>query len=1100
MATDVTQNLNLRHLALNPNFNVWVSASAGTGKTKILTDRLLMLLLTGVEPHKVLCLTFTKAAAAEMKERLLQHTLEWATCSEERLNESLSHFLGFFPSYEQQAKARSLFMDLIDIGPGVRITTIHSFCQFLLTQFPMEAGITPAFKILAEHESQELLKQAVEEVLAFSSTSSILKQSIVLLTEHLHVSTFKEIIESLIERPERLQEVLSGDLKTAHHNLEEIFGCNHTDTAESYLKDFFHAQKERLEELKHIGVCLMKGGKKDIARGEAIHVWSSLKDLPKLKEFESYASHFLTLEGEIRKNLASAEICNTFPHVLNSLFHEAHLLHEVTQRQKSLFSMKMTGAFYVLGSSILESYERLKNAKHVLDYNDLIQKARGLLTDAELSAWVLYKLDGGLDHILVDEAQDTNDAQWAIIEALTEEFYSGESARSESRTLFVVGDPKQSIYSFQGTSPAIFEKKSIFYQQRIQAVQKNFHALSLEKSFRSTSTILEAVNAVCSYEGVNGSINVMGEDAKHVSYHEKKGGTVELWPLLELENKETNGREQLSACIAKKIKTWLDQKIYLEVQERFIEASDVLILLRERSSLMTYLISSLKAQGIPVAGPDRLSLLNEIAIQDLIALGECLLLPEDDLNLACVLKSPLVGLNEEDLFILAYNRQGETLWARLQKNLQYQSQYAFLAELRNKLDYVGPFALYADLLARLEGRKKFHARLGEECIDALEEFLTLCLEYENTHCVSLQGFLTWIKATDIEVKRDFSKANRGVRVMTVHGAKGLQAPMVILADTTTKPVWRDKFLWQEKPNPLLLWAASHEELPYQLQKIKERVQAEQQAEYWRLLYVAMTRAEEHLYIAGVKSRIAAKGSWYDLLSKVLEPISQKAEFEDGLIKGQGLRLYKSPKIEHKLDFKPSFLKAQSLPFPDYLQRSPVKEELPEATISSTIVDTIVSQDYIGETLQGRILRKLLKNLPRCSPVAYKKESQRIFTTYFSFVSSHLIEKYYNIVINILDHPDLRFLFTSTTYADVSFAGYYKGKQVKGRIDRVAVQDQVVYVVAYKTDATVPPFMNEVSSEDKKEMDAYKGAIQNVFPDKNIKTFLLWAETQQLVEV
>lgn len=1092
------QEDNPRQLALNPDFNVWVSASAGTGKTKILTDRLLTLLLTGVDPQKILCLTFTKAAAAEMRERLLHQTLEWAICSEEKLKESLNQFLEILPSQEQQAKARSLFMTLINDTPGIRITTIHSFCQSLLTQFPIEAGISPAFKILAEHESQDLLKQALEEVLAFSSTSSELKQAITLLTENLHVATFQEIIESLVERPERLQKILNEGLEVARQKLEQMFGCRHTESSEDYLRQYQDAQEERLEDLQSIRIALGQGGKTDIARGDAIHGWITLKSLPTIKNFEAYAGHFLTLEGEIRKNLASTAICQKFPYILDLLSKEAHMIQEIFQRQKSLLNMKMTSALYSLGSAILEYYERLKKTKHALDYNDLIQKAKALLTDAELSSWVLYKLDGGIDHILIDEAQDTNEAQWDIIQALTEEFYVGESARSASRTLFAVGDPKQSIYSFQGTSPAIFERKRSFYQQKIQEAQKNFYTLSLEKSYRSTSVILEVVNAVCSDEEVKTALNKRGEVVRHISHHEHKGGKVELWPLLESEDKETSGREQLSVCLAKKIKELLEQKTFLEVRGRIIEASDILILLRERSSLMSSLIFSLKKEGVPVAGPDRLSLLNEIAIQDLIALGDFLLLPEDDLTLACVLKSPLIGLKEEELFELAYHRQEETLWKRLQKNLKYQNHYLFLSELRNKVDYVGPFSLYSDLLNRLGGRKKFQARLGEECRDAIEEFLTLCLEYENTHCASLQEFLTWIKATDIEVKRDFSKANSGVRVMTVHGAKGLQAPVVILADTTTKPVWREKFLWQEKPQPLLLWASSHEELPDELKKIKETLQVEQQAEYWRLLYVAMTRAEEHLYIAGVKMRTATKGTWYEVLSKALEPISQQVEFNEEFIRGSGLQLWRKAQVEQETAGKPAIVDNYS--FPAYLQSPLAQEETLEPLISSTIEESLWGQVRKEKTLQEQILRKLLNHLSFYLPIEYEKEAQKIIKSFFPFVSSSLFEKCYKAAIHILTDPNLRFLFSGLTYIDVPFAGYYKNKPITGQIDRVTLQGADVYVVTYKIGALGLQSVDAILPEDKQEMEIYQKVTQDIFPDKVIKPYFLWTETGQLKEI
>lgn len=1077
--------------------NVWVSASAGTGKTKILTDRILMLLLAGEEPQKILCLTFTKAAAAEMKERLLQYTLEWATCSEASLNEKLTDFLGAIPSQDQKEKARSIFVSLIDVTPGVRITTIHSFCQSLLAQFPVEAGITPFFRILAEHESQELLKNAVEEALTFSATFSSLKESITLLTERCHVSTFTEIIEDLIGRPERLQKILRKRDEAAYYGLEEIFGCLQSEKTEDYIKLFYEVQKERTLDIRNASDCLMEGGKADIARGKAIQAWIYLKEVPTLENFNSYASHFLTLEGDIRKNLVSKSVSQTYPSILECLIKEAQFLWEVVQKQKSLSNMKMTKALYDLGAAILENYERQKIAQHSLDYNDLIHKTKFLLTHPELAAWVLYKLDGGINHILVDEAQDTNDTQWEIIHALTEEFYAGESARSVSRTLFAVGDPKQSIYSFQGTSPTIFKKKNIFYQHRIQEAQKNFCTLSLEKSFRSTPVILEVVNAVCSFEEIKTSINAIDEEILHVSHYEKKGGTVELWPLIEVYNKEINGREQLSMCLAQKIKTWLDQKLYLEMQGRPVEASDVLILLRERGSLMASLISALKAQGIPVAGPDRLTLLNEIVIQDLIALGEFLLLPEDDLNLACVLKSPLIALTEEDLFNLAYNRQGETLWARLQQFPQYQMHLDFLLDLRNKVDYVGPFALYADLLNRLEGRKKFHARLGDECLDAIEEFLTLCLEYEKTQCASMQGFLSWLKTVDIQVKRDFSKANGGVRVMTVHGAKGLQAPIVILAETTTKPTWRDKFLWQEEPDTLLLWASSHDELPHHLKKIKETLQAEQLDEYWRLLYVAMTRAEEHLYIAGVKSRTAATDSWYDVLSKVLEPISQKIEFKEDFLKGQGLKLYKPCQTERDLSLNKSSASInQKYSLPEYLQRPPVQEELSENLMIHLIEENLFKTEYTDEELQRVILRKLLKHLPLGLLQSYDNEAQKIFKQFYSFVPRNLFEQLYKIAKNVLNHQNLKYLFVSTAYAELPFAGYYQGKQVTGVIDRIVVLEQVVHVVVYKTGGMLP---GNLSSQDKKEMSIYQSIVQNLFPEKSIKMFFLWVEALDLVE-
>ena len=667
--------------AAAPAASVWVAASAGTGKTKVLTDRVLNLLLEGTEPGRILCLTFTKAAAAEMANRLNRRLGQWATMPEADLAAEIHELAGAAPDADRLDAARRLFARVLDTPGGLKIQTIHSFCQAVLARFPLEAGIAPHSQVAEERTAAELLEAARNLLLhrARAGGDAALAAALATVTRHVAQSEFGALMQALIAERGRLRRLLAaqGGVEGVVARMREVLdlpaGASEAALLEAACADAAFAA----DGLRAACAALDGGSDAERERAAAIRRW--LDDpAGRAAGLDAYREAFFAKSGEVRKKLVNKKTADLCPDAAPALLAEAERLAALQTQCNAVVVAEATGALLRLAAGLLEDYEALKRARGLLDYDDLILATRDLLRDRSAAAWVLYKLDGGIDHVLIDEAQDTNPDQWEVVAALAEEFFAGEGGREAARTVFAVGDGKQSIFSFQRADPARFEAMRAHFRERAAAAESGWDDVSLDVSFRSAPAVLAAVDAVFAGPAGDGVVPP-GLRLRHHPHRQGHAGLVELWPPVA--PAEDGGvsvweapcayaaspspQARLAEAIAEVIRGWLDRRETLPSRGRPIRPGDVMILVRRRTAFVEETVRALKLRGIPVAGVDRMRLTEQLAVEDLIALGRFLLLPEDDLTLAALLKSPLIGLDEDQLYALAVDRGRRSLWERL---------------------------------------------------------------------------------------------------------------------------------------------------------------------------------------------------------------------------------------------------------------------------------------------------------------------------------------------------------------------------------------------------------------------------------------------------
>lgn len=1031
----------IQNEASNPFVSAWVAASAGSGKTKVLTDRVLRLMLANGTPEKILCLTFTKVAAAEMLQRLNQILKNWATLDDSLLSKEIENLTQETPDAEILKKAKSLFAKVLEVPGGLKMMTIHSFCTSILHRFPLEADVPPCFKILEEISANRLLNKALTGIL-----------------EDTYFSKEIEFLASFISQ-ETLLTLLNNILKDKANlfSLHNKYGNK---------DDFINLWKVKLN---------IQG-----FQSESALIQSEFS----LDEWPSLVKKYIKADGQIQKKYLEDPQAQTVLIMLDKI--------------KSFKLVQINQALFHIVFAILEKYQKLKFKQNALDYDDLIDKTLLLLKTNHQAEWVLYKLDGGIDHILVDEAQDTNPKQWQIIEAITDDFFAGETKSEVLRTLFVVGDKKQSIYSFQGARPDEFEKRHQFFQNKIQASQNTFKTIPFNFSFRSTQPILEVVNHVLKYPQAAAGILPPNEEAIHLSKREKDAGMVEIWPLITSKKSEEispwqiptkriyteSPLTQLCKKIAKKIRIMLDTKEELKSKHRPIQAGDFLILLQKRGKMMNELVRALKEQDIPVAGVDRLELTKHIAVCDLLALVRFVLLPSDDLNLACLIKSPLIGLKEEDLYKICVGRKNESVWERMKK---YSPDKAnLLKEIMALADNVPPFEFFEYVLETREGRKKFIARLGNEVQEALDAFLDLTLQFEQEQSPNLQTFLNWMTQQEIIIKRDMDTTQSNfVRIMTVHGSKGLQGNIVFLPDTRgIKP--------QEKVNINLswvspdmpLWIKDKKTCPLYFSDYFLKLEQQNAYEKHRLLYVALTRASDRLYICGYDGKKnAQEDNWYDLILRALGKESLNEVFH-----------LESEQLNPPFSKESLKIKNDSETLPPWInQPAPVESTVAVLSPSKMVplkleISPLPVEKQKQALERGSLIHALLQYLPNIP----KKNWDKTLNAYLSD-EKELGQK----LKNLIEHSPIKELFGPNSMAEVPVIGRLNQQQISGQIDRLVIQENTVLIIDYKTNRYVP---KEVPEAYKMQLNIYKDLIKNIFPDKIVKSYLLWTENLTYTEV
>ncbi|MEE8188688.1 MAG: double-strand break repair helicase AddA [Kiloniellales bacterium] len=1149
--------------AADPTSSVWVAASAGTGKTKVLTDRVLSLMLHGTAPARILCLTFTKAAAAEMSNRLAQRLAFWATMEDEELNAELEGLLGRAPDEAPREEARRLFARVLDAPGGMKIQTIHSFCQSLLGRFPLEAEIAPHFQALDERSADELLQEAREELLAMAwddngggeAPATPLAAAIAEVSVQTHEQGFRELLIDLVKQRARLSRLLRrhGGIEGLEAAVFVALGIEPGETMGEVLStacadDAFDHMGLRLA----AGV-MADGSKTDQAHGARIAAWLEQPD-QRQPQFAEYLKAFFTKDGEgdVFKTLVHKDALAAAPGIDDVLAGEAMRLTAVRARINAITVARATAALLRLGDAILDLYKQRKAARAVLDYDDLILGARDLLQGQGSASWVLYKLDGGLDHILIDEAQDTNPEQWEVIQYLAEEFFTGEGAQEETRTVFAVGDAKQSIYSFQRADPDSFDRMRAHFAARAAQAGQRLDAIGLQHSFRSSAAVLQAVDAVFAREAAQPGVLFGEGPLEHSPVRLGQAGLVELWPPagppeeVSVEAWEppvarrqaAPTRTRLAKLIARKIEHWTreplgkkklqDSDAWLETRQRRVRPGDILVLVRRRNEFVEELVRELKRLEVPVAGVDRMVLRDQIAVMDLVALGRVLLLPEDDLTLATVLKGPLVGLREEQLFTLAYKRKG-SLWASLARQAKGDAAFAAartqLADLMARADFVPPYELFAEILerdwGRGRGRELLLARLGLDAGDPIEEFLSLALAYEREHAPSLEGFLHWLEAGAQVVKRDMEHGQDSVRVMTVHGAKGLQAPIVILPDTMQNPKTPSGLFWPaEEEEAIALWPLRVSCDGPLAARLRAEAQARQAREYRRLLYVALTRAEDRLYVCGWDAKTKPpEDCWYKLVEDALAGVAEAVDFdftkegEENGWRGPGRRLSTAQtaaadKIETD---EPVPAPEKGPPLPDWTQTQPTPEPAPPRPLAPSRpagaeppLRSPLGEDGGAGFQRGRLIHRLLQSLPGLPREARAAAAARFLESPVHGLSKAARAEIARVTLDVLDHPDFAALFGPGSRAEVPVTGLIEcdsgPEVVSGQIDRLLVAPGHVLIVDYKTQRPAPAAETDIPTIYIRQMAVYRAILKGVYPGRPVTCALLWTDGPRLMQL
>ncbi len=1137
-------------LASDPEQSVWVNASAGTGKTKVLTDRVLRLLLPradgspGTAIHRILCLTFTKAAASEMMIRIQDSLGRWAIMDEgdedtpNTLRYELKHLLNRQPSPKDVNAARQVFAEVLESPNGMQIMTIHAFCQSLLGRFPLEAGLTPYFKPLEEEQKRDYVSQAIQTITmkARAEITSDLGRAHHNLSAVLNDQQLQDLMYALMSEASELKFIQKTYFSGLglYEFLCQHYGFQTSDAAEDIIAHAFSGKHFPEDDIKKCcRILAASKTKTDQQNAAALSDFLAKEQDHRLSEFPAYSRVFLTAEDKVKAKLVSKAIAEKHPDIHDIMDREAGRMFALHDRIKCLHSVQYTRDLFVFGLNIYDEYQSLKENHAVLDFDDLILKSLDLLRK-DMMAWVLYKLDQALEHILIDEAQDTNPEQWQIIKALCDEFFAGKGAFEENdyaghaRTLFTVGDHKQSIYSFQRASPEEFERMQHYFADKITKAEQRFQTISLNVSFRTTQMVLDIVDD--SFAPDHMKTGMGSGEISHHSFRIGQAGHVELWPICATKDQperepwtlpihvreQESGSSELAKTIASTIRKWMDEKLFLPSRNRAIRPGDIMILVRTRTKLFDQIARELRKNNIPLSGTDRIILNNQIAVHDLISAANFALLPQDDYTLACLLKSPLIGLSEEELFELCNQRPAD-LWANMLK-MADGGLITYLKTLIKNARTMDSFSFFSWILfsscpnnAR-SGLSAFCQRLGDDVADDLEEFLKKSMDYTQDQPIHLQHFVHKMKSDQSDVKRSQEERSNKVQIMTIHGSKGLQAPVIILPDTLRTPGGSAgnidrRVLWGQKTglsHPL--WSPKKNFDHAEYTRLRKGLNDREDEEYKRLLYVAMTRAEDRLYIAGHAGKNTPdEKSWYYAIKTAMEH-HRHAEVNAG-----GVITVTTPQIkradrEDKNGSTDQRHIAQE--HPDFLDKN-ATEETPvrDALSPSKILD---DEDVYSSPLfaqdkrrfrRGNITHKLLEVLPQIPPKTRKNAAKTYLNHFAADLSEDIRSEIINETLNIIENDEYKSIFGPNSRFEVPITAVLAdGTTINGQIDRLLIEKEDIRIIDYKTNRPPPRDSKDVPKIYVEQLRAYKNALRQIYPHHRFHCALLWTDGPFLMPI
>jgi ATP-dependent helicase/nuclease subunit A len=1118
----------------NPDVSAWVAANAGSGKTHVLAQRVINLLLTGVEPEKILCITFTKAAAANMAKRVFDTLGDWTKLDDEKLDEAIKGS-GINADATTRTLARRLFARALETPGGLKVQTIHAFCTQLLHQFPFEANVAARFSVLDEAEQTQMLEALTLTVLmeGAEAPQGPLGQALAVAMTAGADQTFRDVVRGAIKQGDTIRQWIekSGGKEQALTALSAALGVDPAMTLAEIEKQIVDGPILPSSEWQAVAAICQTSSANDQKQSARLILASRQSGR---EQVETYLDVFLNSSYQPRASLLTQGFAKKQPALAQRLLDEQNRVLPLRETRNAILCRNRSAALMTVASEVLDRYGKEKRRRGLVDYDDLIDKALDLLrsTDAQ---WVHFKLDRGIDHLLIDEAQDTSAKQWEIIRLLVEEFTAGAGARPGTRTIFAVGDEKQSIFSFQNAAPRYFAEMRRFFEKRHKDSGLIFEYRQLEHSFRSCENVLSAVDLVFKDIGPSVASDSQGGIPPHIALPDAQPGVVEIWDTIKPEKREpiegwdapfdtvseVSPRVQLARRIAGTVRQLIDAREPVGLKREPARYGDVLVLVRQRGSLFEAIIRALKNERVEVAGADRLVLTEHIAVMDLMALADALLLPHDDLALASVLRSPLFGFSDQELFDIAADRGRKSLRGALAEHSgeKFTEASARLEALAFAARRQTPFVFFAHVLGGAGGRRRFLARLGLEANDALDEFLNLALDYERHEAPSLQGFLTWLREARAEVKRDMEIKRNEVRVMTVHGAKGLEAPIVILADTITPPTGpRPPRLLKLADGPLI-WVSRKADDVAPVTAARQQALSDAEDEYRRLLYVAMTRAADRLIVCGAEGvRGRPTGCWYDLVRNALD--RHLIEEEEN---GEKVLHYRKPGTAAAAERAVATAVAET-PKPPPALPSWLRESAPaQAPRPGPLSPSSAFEEEIGRTAspartanerrkgleRGRIVHRLMQSLPDIPearrPEAAEHYLARAAAGFATAERAEIIRQVLHQVLAILSDVNLGRIFAPGSRAEVPIVGYIDRADsepvpVSGQVDRLSITDDTVLIADYKSDGVVPKRLDEVPQPYIAQLALYRALLTRLYPKKGVLAALVFTSGPGLIDV